>query len=157
MGCSFVFFFFFFSSRRRHTRCADVTGVQTCALPIFYSTGTAVSLPSGRYQLNGLSVPFYDEGQRNGFSMPDYNRFDISAVLENKKNKDRRWQSSWSFSVYNIYGRKNPFVITFEDVYNDDVTFDPGTDEEPITSQRPASVSTYLFRFIPSITYNFEF
>src|SRR3546814_3975327 len=27
---------FFFSSRRRHTRCALVTGVQTCALPIFY-------------------------------------------------------------------------------------------------------------------------
>src|SRR3546814_1966169 len=31
----FAFFFFFFSSRRRHTRCALVTGVQTCALPIF--------------------------------------------------------------------------------------------------------------------------
>src|SRR3546814_1631533 len=30
--CFFVFFFF--SSRRRHTRCALVTGVQTCALPI---------------------------------------------------------------------------------------------------------------------------
>src|SRR3546814_2921437 len=30
----FTFFFFFFSSRRRHTRCALVTGVQTCALPI---------------------------------------------------------------------------------------------------------------------------
>src|SRR3546814_4963114 len=30
MGCVF-----FFSSRRRHTRCALVTGVQTCALPIF--------------------------------------------------------------------------------------------------------------------------
>src|SRR3546814_8872329 len=29
-----VFFCFFFSSRRRHTRCALVTGVQTCALPI---------------------------------------------------------------------------------------------------------------------------
>src|SRR3546814_6836548 len=29
-----VFFVFFFSSRRRHTRCAFVTGVQTCALPI---------------------------------------------------------------------------------------------------------------------------
>src|SRR3546814_2195788 len=28
---------FFFSSRRRHTRCALVTGVQTCALPIYYS------------------------------------------------------------------------------------------------------------------------
>src|SRR3546814_19660593 len=30
-----MFGFFFFSSRRRHTRCALVTGVQTCALPIF--------------------------------------------------------------------------------------------------------------------------
>src|SRR3546814_1762728 len=30
-----MIFFFFFSSRRRHTRCALVTGVQTCALPIF--------------------------------------------------------------------------------------------------------------------------
>src|SRR3546814_3739652 len=29
-----LFLFFFFSSRRRHTRCALVTGVQTCALPI---------------------------------------------------------------------------------------------------------------------------
>src|SRR3546814_7675948 len=32
---AFICFVFFFSSRRRHTRCALVTGVQTCALPIF--------------------------------------------------------------------------------------------------------------------------
>src|SRR3546814_10378643 len=31
----FICFVFFFSSRRRHTRCALVTGVQTCALPIW--------------------------------------------------------------------------------------------------------------------------
>src|SRR3546814_5808458 len=36
-------FIFFFSSRRRHTRCALVTGVQTCALPIF----TALKNPDG--------------------------------------------------------------------------------------------------------------
>ena len=30
-------FFFFFSSRRRHTRYISVTGVQTCALPIYLS------------------------------------------------------------------------------------------------------------------------
>src|SRR3546814_2300823 len=34
VDCCFVCFVFFFSSRRRHTRCALVTGVQTCALPI---------------------------------------------------------------------------------------------------------------------------
>src|SRR3546814_10483150 len=35
---SFLFCLFFFSSRRRHTRCALVTGVQTCALPISYAS-----------------------------------------------------------------------------------------------------------------------
>src|SRR3546814_7703269 len=35
MSDFYFFVFFFFSSRRRHTRCALVTGVQTCALPIF--------------------------------------------------------------------------------------------------------------------------
>src|SRR3546814_5783369 len=34
LSVRFVLVFFFFSSRRRHTRCALVTGVQTCALPI---------------------------------------------------------------------------------------------------------------------------
>src|SRR3546814_3806622 len=39
--------FFFFSSRRRHTRCALVTGVQTCALPICGGgVGAAISVPS---------------------------------------------------------------------------------------------------------------
>src|SRR3546814_4841409 len=42
-------FIFFFSSRRRHTRCALVTGVQTCALPILEQrtlTGFSVLLQS---------------------------------------------------------------------------------------------------------------
>src|SRR3546814_1130801 len=39
---------FFFSSRRRHTRCALVTGVQTCALPIF-SACSALSIGSPPY------------------------------------------------------------------------------------------------------------
>src|SRR3546814_6144257 len=41
IDCLFVYrlCFFFFSSRRRHTRCALVTGVQTCALPISGDAG----------------------------------------------------------------------------------------------------------------------
>src|SRR3546814_9842513 len=38
-------FTFFFSSRRRHTRCALVTGVQTCALPIWVVTAPAEIMP----------------------------------------------------------------------------------------------------------------
>src|SRR3546814_18802796 len=40
-----MFFFFFFSSRRRHTRCALVTGVQTCALPICWSSACCAGIP----------------------------------------------------------------------------------------------------------------
>src|SRR3546814_10770159 len=46
--CVFLYFvyIFFFSSRRRHTRCALVTGVQTCALPISDDVQIAVGLDS---------------------------------------------------------------------------------------------------------------
>src|SRR3546814_5244591 len=40
--------FFFFSSRRRHTRCALVTGVQTCALPISGPKGVPRRLAAPR-------------------------------------------------------------------------------------------------------------
>src|SRR3546814_9456664 len=43
--------FFFFSSRRRHTRCALVTGVQTCALPIL-----AVRVPGITSDIDGISA-----------------------------------------------------------------------------------------------------
>src|SRR3546814_2777828 len=48
VGCSYMLFFFF-SSRRRHTRCALVTGVQTCALPILLEpiTQVRIATPSG--------------------------------------------------------------------------------------------------------------
>src|SRR3546814_19523992 len=58
-----VFFFFFFSSRRRHTRCALVTGVQTCALPILcylQSKGSAaaeqVATDNAAFALQGASI-----------------------------------------------------------------------------------------------------
>src|SRR3546814_9524356 len=47
--------FVFFSSRRRHTRCALVTGVQTCALPICRLSGSD-PLPSCRRLAHSLGV-----------------------------------------------------------------------------------------------------
>src|SRR3546814_19836961 len=56
--CSLMFFFFF-SSRRRHTRCALVTGVQTCALPIWSPSpkggGSATSAPHPKTAIPGGS------------------------------------------------------------------------------------------------------
>src|SRR3546814_10318081 len=47
-NCVLMLVFFFFSSRRRHTRCALVTGVQTCALPIYLPRARARDRPVAR-------------------------------------------------------------------------------------------------------------
>src|SRR3546814_6490417 len=50
VSCFLVYFFFvcfFFSSRRRHTRCALVTGVQTCALPISSAKARNAAVSAG--------------------------------------------------------------------------------------------------------------
>src|SRR5881628_3044392 len=53
------FFFFFFSSRRRHTRCQSVTGVQTCALPIF--TVSIESAMTAQWYDANISIPGCDK------------------------------------------------------------------------------------------------
>src|SRR3546814_3145460 len=59
-------FFFFFSSRRRHTRCALVTGVQTCALPICIVHHRAHPLQVGVSGVIGFSADRRSEERRVG-------------------------------------------------------------------------------------------
>src|SRR3546814_8748832 len=58
----FIFVFFFFSSRRRHTRCALVTGVQTCALPILASDAIVAIQDMGAAGLTSSSVEMASKG-----------------------------------------------------------------------------------------------
>ncbi|KOY86101.1 collagen-binding protein [bacterium 336/3] len=104
-----------------------------------YYTGNAVTFPSGKYNVAGNTVYYYTE--RNGYRMPAYHRFDLSATYENQRKG--RFQSSWNFSIYNAYGRQNAYTITFED--------------DPNNPARTRAVQTSLFRWVPSVTYNFKF
>ncbi|MFL9482266.1 TonB-dependent receptor [Chitinophagaceae bacterium LWZ2-11] len=106
-----------------------------------YNTGNAVSFPSGKYHLNGQTVFLYTE--RNGYRMPAYHRLDLAATVESKHNKGRRYKSSWTFGVYNAYGRENAYTITFRD--------------DPDNANKTQAVQTSLFRFVPSVTWNFKF
>jgi hypothetical protein len=104
-----------------------------------YYTGDAVTFPSGKYQLNGQTVYYYTE--RNGYRMTAYHRLDLGATMQ-LKTKGKR-TAELAFSLYNAYGRENAHTITFRDSETN-----PGKTE---------AVQTSLFRWIPSITYNFKF
>ena len=104
-----------------------------------YYTGNAVTFPSGKYNIDGKTMLLYTE--RNAERMPDYHRLDLGVTWVNKKTE--RFESSWNFSLYNAYGRKNAYSISFRDNEDD--------------SSRTEAVQTTLFRFIPSVTYNFKF
>ncbi|MDR6466105.1 TonB-dependent receptor [Chryseobacterium sediminis] len=104
-----------------------------------YSTGNAVTFPTGKYELNGQTI--FQYSNRNADRMPAYHRMDLSATYEPTSNK--RFRGSWTFGIYNLYGRENAYTINFED--NPDR---PGTTR---------AMQTSLFRWVPNITYNFKF
>ncbi len=106
-----------------------------------YNTGNAVTFPSGKYHVNGQTVFLYTE--RNGYRMPAYHRLDLAATWESPRNKNRKFQSSWTYGLYNAYGRENAYIIQFKD--------DPNDPTKTVAEQ------TSLFRFVPSITWNFKF
>src|SRR3546814_919210 len=56
-ACFYAFGIFFFSSRRRHTRCALVTGVQTCALPISWLARGDLALAVSLSAITTLLAP----------------------------------------------------------------------------------------------------
>src|SRR3546814_3871916 len=64
----FIILFFFFSSRRRHTRCALVTGVQTCALPICRPCcwNAHIAKSKRRHRRKAISSPTRSEERRVG-------------------------------------------------------------------------------------------
>lgn len=117
-----------------------------------YMSGRPVTYPDGRYEYNGIIVPNYSN--RNGARIPAYHRLDFSVTYTKPKdksnkvffffNKPKDWQSSWVFSLYNVYNRKNPYSIYFRQ--NED------------NPQQTEAVQLSVFgSIIPGITYNFSF
>ncbi|HET8830120.1 MAG TPA: TonB-dependent receptor [Pelobium sp.] len=136
-----------FNAKQDRTHDLSIVGIYkaskrwTLSSTFVYSTGNAVTYPSGKYQLNGETVFYYSE--KNGYRTPAYHRLDLSATLEPKIKPNTRYQSSWSFGLYNAYNRKNAFSIDFRD--------------DPNNQSKTQAVQTSLFGIIPSVTWNFKF
>ena len=104
-----------------------------------YWTGSAVTFPSGKYEMDGQVANLYTS--RNGYRMPAYHRLDVGLTWQRKKTE--KWESSWNFSIYNVYGRENAYSITFQ--------------PDPNDASKTQAVQLSLFRWVPAITYNFKF
>ncbi len=106
-----------------------------------YASGAPVTFPTGRFQYGNVIAPVYSD--RNDYRMPAYHRLDLGITYDPVRKKNRRWESSWTLSVYNAYNRHNAFMIYF-------VRKDNG-------SNVMEAEMIYLFPIIPAITYNFKF
>lgn len=104
-----------------------------------FATGNAVTFPTGKYKMLGHS--YFNFSDRNADRMPSYHRLDLGATKLLKQTK--KFSSELNISLYNAYGRENAYRITFRDNETD--------------PNRTEAVRTTLFRFVPSISYNFKF
>ncbi len=107
-----------------------------------YQTGRPVTFPVGRAEVGGLVVPVNSE--RNSNRIPDFHRLDLSANYNPSSGKNKRWESSWSFGLFNVYARRNPFSVFFQN--------------DPQNPQVNQAIRLAIFgTIIPSVTYNFKF
>jgi hypothetical protein len=104
-----------------------------------YQTGNAVTFPSGKYEIAGQTTWLYTE--RNGYRMPDYHRLDLGLTYKLKEKK--HFNSELSVGLYNAYGRENAYLISFE--------------QSESNPNKTVAVQTSLFRWVPSISWNFKF
>jgi hypothetical protein len=104
-----------------------------------YSTGRPYTAPEGFIRYQNRNYPFYNE--RNEYRLPDYHRLDFAWNIYNPGLKNRRWQGHWTFTIYNLYGRKNVYSIFYR------------TEGQ---ATNPYRLSIFAAP-IPSLTYNFQF
>ena len=149
------------------TFCPDVTINNGKAFPYKYDRRHEVKMaviwkPSARFELGGnwtfatgnaISLPvayYYDPSTqryidiytaRNNFRMPNYHRLDLSMRLTKQKKRHMR---IWTFSIYNVYNRFNPFFI-----YK--------AEDLSVNSNKIEFREVSVFPFLPSFSYQFKF
>ncbi len=111
-----------------------------------FASGRSVTLPE--YKFRGLreEIIFYSE--RNKYRLPPYHRLDLSVSIDESLRIKKKWKGSWTFSILNVYARKNAYSVFYKkekpDLQNDFQGF--------------ALYKLYIIgKPLPTITYNFIF
>lgn len=111
-----------------------------------FASGRPLTLPEQIYTWGGDYIIAYSE--RNKYRFPNYHRLDLSINLSETLRVNQRFKGSWSLSIINVYGKKNPYSVFYE--------------KEPFEIESGTrSFNLYqlyvLGKPLPTITYNFSF
>lgn len=111
-----------------------------------YSTGRPVTLPEYKYNYEGYQLLYFSD--RNKYRLPDYHRLDVSVSYEKSLKIKKKWKGSWTFSVVNLYGRKNAYSVFYKK-------------EDHMVDNQNRAYDNYMLYIIgrpfPTLTYNFSF
>lgn len=112
----------------------------TLTINFVYGSGRPTTPPVGNYITDGgLVVPVY--ALRNAARIPDYHRLDIAYTLGKGYKRDKKFQTSWTIAVYNVYARQNAFSVFFT---------------QAAFRGAQANRLAILGTAFPSLTFNFE-
>ncbi len=104
-----------------------------------FSTGRPVTLPEYKYSAGGIELVYYSD--RNKYRLPDYHRLDISITCDESLKIKKFWKGSWTFSIINLYSRKNLYSSYLQKEISDYSLY-----------------ALYIIgRPLPTLTYNFSF
>ena len=109
-----------------------------------YGSGNAITLPTNYYFIQGQLIQDYSK--LNNYRIFPYHRLDLSAIYKPTPKKNRKWQGTWAFSIYNVYSRQNPYFLYLD------------TQGSVATGGITANVKQVsIFPILPSVTYNIKF
>lgn len=115
-----------------------------------FVSGTPITAPTSRFIQQGIVIPYDYYNDRNNFRIPATHRLDIGLKwIPRKPGKKRKVDDYFVFSVYNVYGNRNPFSIFFS---QEDGRPEPGTPAETVARQ-----FSIVGAPVPAISYNFTF
>lgn len=108
-----------------------------------YGTGRPFTPIAGIYFIDQAARLNY--GPRNSERLADYHRLDLSLTYSPKPDEVKRFKSTWTLSVYNLYNRKNTLFLDTDFEINNDAGY-----------IRTEASKFAIFPIIPSITWNFK-
>jgi hypothetical protein len=76
-----------------------------------YRTGRPVTVPVSYAIVD--HTPIVNFSDRNQYRVPAYHRLDLALVMEGNHRRKKFWDGTWTFSLYNVYARKNVYTVFY--------------------------------------------